>query len=192
MKKTIIIVVSVLVVIAIVIGGIFIFNKEEKPVVSMETSQDLESIINSVNEKANLPLRSLSTTTVDISNEMTLTSYTGLKSTEGIEQVVVSEPMITSQAYSLVLVKVADNADVEAIKKEMLDNVDVRKWICVTAEKVYVTNYQDLICLVMSSEELAKPVYNAFKEVVQGKVGTELERTTEEAYEEQPGEIVAY
>ena len=179
MKKTIIMVVSVLVVIAIVIGGIFIFNKEEKPVVSMETSQDLENIINSINEKANLPLRSLATTTVDISNEVTLTSYTGLKSTEGIEQVVVSEPMMSSQAYSLVLVKIADNADVEAIKKEMLDNIDVRKWICVAAEKVYVTNHQDLICLVMSSEELAQPVYNAFKEVVQSKIGTELVRTVE-------------
>lgn len=180
MKKTIIIVVSILVVIALVVGGgILLLNKEEKPVVSMATSEDLENIINSIYEKANVELPMLMTNVVDISDEMTLTSFTGLKSKDNIEQVVVSEPMMTSQAYSLVLVKVAEGGDVQAIKKEMVDNIDTRKWICVTADKLYATNHTNLICLVMSREELAKPIYNAFKDVVEGKVGTELERTTE-------------
>ena len=61
----------------------------------------------------------------------------------------------------------------------MLNNINTRKWLCVEAEKVYVTNHSDLICLVMSSEEWAKPVYNAFKEIVQNKVGEELEKTAE-------------
>lgn len=180
MKKAIIIVVSILVAIILVIGGIFILNKDAAPVVSIETSQDIENIINSIYEKANIELPMLMTNVVDVSDEETLTSFTGLKSNENIEQVVVSEPMMTSQAYSLVLVKVTENADIEAIKKEMVDNIDTRKWICVTADKLYTTNHSNLICLVMSREELAKPIYNAFKEVVEQKVGTELERTTED------------
>ena len=179
MKKSIIIIVSILVVIALVVGGIFLLNKEEKPVVSMATSADLENIINTVYEKANIELPMLMTNVVDINDQDMLTSFTGLKSKDNIEQVVVSEPMMTSQAYSLVLVKVKDGGDVEGIKKEMVDNIDTRKWICVTAEKLYATNHTNLICLVMSREELAKPIYNAFKEVVEQKVGTELERTTE-------------
>ena len=181
MKKTIIIVISVLVVIALVIGGIFLLNKKEVPVVSMETAQDLENIINLIYEKANIEMPMVMTNIVDISDEMAVTSFTGLKSKENVEQVVVSEPMMTSQAYSLVLVKVKDGADIETLKKEMLDNIDTRKWICVTADNVYVTNHTNLICLVMSREELAKPVYNAFKEVVNKKVGTELERISEDS-----------
>ena len=181
MKKTIIIVISVLVVIALLIGGIFLLNKKEVPVVSMETSQDLENIINSIYEKANIEMPMVMTNIVDINDEMAVTSFTGLKSKENVEQVVVSEPMMTSQAYSLVLVKVKDGADVETLKKEMLDNIDTRKWICVTADKVYVTNHTNLICLVMSREELAKPVYNAFKEIVEEKVGKELTKTTEDS-----------
>jgi len=65
------------------------------------------------------------------------------------------------------------------MKQEMLDNIDVRKWICVQAERVYVTNYNDVIFLVMASEEWAKPVYDEFKNLVGGKVGKELVRIEE-------------
>lgn len=181
MKKTIIIVVAIILVIALVVGGIFVFNKEEKPVVSMSTSEDLENIINSIYEKANIELPMLMTNVVDISDEEVLKSFTGLKSKENVEQVVVSEPMMTSQAYSLVLVKVADGADVETMKKEMVDNIDTRKWICVTADSLYATNHTNLICLVMSRDEVAKPIYNAFKEIVEEKVGKELTKITEDS-----------
>ena len=180
MKKTIIIIVSILVVIALVVGAVFLLNnKGEKSVLSMATSEDLENIINSIYEKANIELPMLMTNVVDVSDVEAVTFSTGLKSNENIEQVVVSEPMMTSQAYSLVLVKVKEGADVESIKKEMVDNIDTRKWICVTADTLYATNHSNLICLVMSREELTKPIYNAFKEVVNQKVGKELERITE-------------
>ena len=180
MKKTIIIIVSILVVIALVVGAVFLLNNRgEKSVLSMATSEDLENIINSIYEKANIELPMLMTNVVDVSDVEAVTFSTGLKSNENIEQVVVSEPMMTSQAYSLVLVKVKEGADVESIKKEMVDNIDTRKWICVTADTLYATNHSNLICLVMSREELTKPIYNAFKEVVNQKVGKELERITE-------------
>ncbi|MFR4318806.1 MAG: hypothetical protein ACLT2Z_04960 [Eubacterium sp.] len=45
--------------------------------------------------------------------------------------------MITAQAYSVAIVKVKDNADVEKIKQEMLDNIDMRRWICVCRTIIY-------------------------------------------------------
>ena len=106
--------------------------------------------------------------------------YTGLKSTNNVETIVVSEPMMSSQAYSLVMVKTTSKkADIESMKQEMIDNINTRKWICVEAEKVYVTNYKDVIFLVMASDEWATPVYNEFKNLVGGKVGEELVKTTE-------------
>ena len=62
---------------------------------------------------------------VDIKNIDEVTSYTGLKTNDGIESIVVSVPLITAQAYSVAIVKVKDNADVEKIKQEMLDNIDM-------------------------------------------------------------------
>ena len=59
----------------------------------------------------------------------------------------------------------------------MIDNIDMRKWICVSAEKARVTNYGNIIFLVMSSEEWGKPVYDEFKQAVGGTVGKELERS---------------
>ena len=79
MKKTIIIIVSILAVIALVVGGIFLLNKEEKPVVSMATSADLENFINSIYEKANIELPMLMTNAVEVSDVEAVTSFTGLK-----------------------------------------------------------------------------------------------------------------
>ena len=84
---------------------------------------------------------------------------------------------MSSQAFSAVMVKVSDGANIEEMKKEMIDNIDMRKWICVSAEKARVTNYGNIIFLVMSSEEWGKPVYDEFKQAVGGTVGKELERS---------------
>ena len=54
-------------------------------------------------------------------------AFTGLDSAENLEYVVYSEPMMSSIAYSLVLVKVKDGANVDSIAKAMNDNVDARK-----------------------------------------------------------------
>ena len=177
MKKILIIVISLVIVAGLAFGGIKLLNNSSKPAIAYETAEDMKAVINTMYQKYENPLASLETNEIDISDEMTLASFTGLQSKEGIEKVVVSEPMMTSQAYSLVLVKVAKDADVESIKKEMTENIDTRKWICVSAEKLYVTNHNELICLVMSSEELAKPTYEAFKEVVGNKIGKELEKS---------------
>ena len=177
MKKTLIIVISLLIVTGLIFGGINLLNKSSKPTIAYETVEDMKAVINAMYEKYENPLASLETNEIDISDEMRLASFTGLQSNKDVEKVVVSEPMMTSQAYSLVLVKVAKDADVEAIKKEMVDNIDTRKWLCVSAESLYATNHNELICLVMSSEELAKPTYEAFKEVVGNKIGKELEKS---------------
>lgn len=179
MKNKIILIIAIVAVVALIIGGVAFFSNNQKPVVEMDTAENLDAIITQVYEKANLELASLMTSPIDVTDVEMVQSFTGLKSNENVELLVVSEPMMSSQAYSLVLVKAKENANVEEMKAEMLNNINTRKWLCVEAEKVYVTNHSDLICLVMSSEEWAKPVYNAFKEIVQNKVGEELEKTAE-------------
>ena len=127
----------------------------------------------------------------DIKNIDEVTSYTGLKTNDGIESIVVSEPLITSQAYSVAIVKVKDNADVEKIKQEMLDNIDMRRWICVSAEQLYITNSGNVIFSVMTDKDIAKAVYDDFKKYVNNNIGKELEKSNDEENIELPPEMPA-
>lgn len=66
-----------------------------------------------------------------------------------------SKPMIGSIAYSVVLVRMEENADIEAAKKTIKENVNPRKWICaeVAEEDVIVKSKGDLIILIMVENE---------------------------------------
>lgn len=78
------------------------------------------------------------------------------------EEALASESMTGSIAHSVVLVRVKDNANVEAIKEKIEENVDPRKWICVEAEEVEVESKGNLIILIMSSESTAQKIENSF------------------------------
>ncbi len=181
-KKVIIAIIAVVAIIAVIVGAIMLLGKKDNKDdngIKLETEQEMKDLIDKMYENLAGKLPSLQTYDVNKENKEEVSIYTGLKDTSNVEKVVVSEPMMNAQAYSLVMVKTTAGADVEAMKQEMIDNIDVRKWICVSAEKVYVTNYKDVIFLVMSDEEWAKPVYDEFKNLVGGKVGKELVRTEE-------------
>lgn len=66
-----------------------------------------------------------------------------------------SKPMIGSLAYSVVLVRMEENADIEDAKTKIKENVDPRKWICAEVEKddVIVKSKGDLIILIMVENE---------------------------------------
>ena len=144
---------------------------------NVETPIDINDIINTINKNNKNVLPELETMKVDIKNIDEVTSYTGLKTNNDIESIVVSVPMMTSQAYSVAVVKVKDNADVEKIKQEMLDNIDMRRWICVSAEQLYITNSGKVIFSVMADKDTAKAVYNDFKKYVNNNIGKELEKS---------------
>jgi len=74
------------------------------------------------------------------------------------EEILASEPMMGSIAHSVVLVRMKDGADIESAKKEILDKVDPRKWICVEVPKedVIVKNKGNLIILIMVADETTR------------------------------------
>lgn len=158
---------------------------------NVETPKDINDIINTVNKNNKNVLPELETMKVDIKNIDEVTSYTGLKTNDDIESIVVSVPLITAQAYSVAIVKVKDNADVEKIKQEMLDNIDMRRWICVSAEQLYITNSGNVIFSVMADKDIAKAVYNDFKKYVNNNIGKELEKSNNEENIELPPEMPA-
>ncbi len=190
MKKQNIFIIG-LILLAVISFIIFILVSGNGDKGSVDTPKDINDIINTINKNNKNVLPELETMKVDINNIDEVTSYTGLKTNEGIESIVVSVPLITAQAYSVAIVKVKDNADVEKIKQEMLDNIDMRRWICVSAEQLYITNSGNVIFSVMAEKDIAKAVYNDFKKYVNNNIGKELEKSDNEENIELPSEMPA-
>ncbi len=105
--------------------------------------------------------------------------WLGTTDASGIDAAIYSEPMMSSVAYSVCLVRAKDGTDIEQLKKDIFDKVNAVKWLCVTAEKVLVTNSDNTILLVMTNAEVTGDMYNAFSEVMGGKLGEKLERNGE-------------
>ena len=92
-------------------------------------------IISMIYEKKPVDL-DLETDTLDLSDADAVKLIAGLSSTDGIKEIAVSEPMMGSQAYSMVLVRVSDSANAASVAQTMKDNINPRKWICVEADDI--------------------------------------------------------
>lgn len=91
--------------------------------------------------------------------------FLGSKDIE-FEEALASEPGIGSIAHSVVLVRVKDNADIEAIKDKIEDTINPRKWVCVGVEEddVIVENKGNLIALIMIEDETTREkIENSFE-----------------------------
>lgn len=171
MKKKSILIGGIVVAAVVVIGLVIAFGGK-KVNSNIKSVSDVKAMFNNIYKGVDLP--SLSTDEVEANTE-NVKAYTGLSSNENVEKLVVSEPLINAQAFSSVAIIAKDGSNIEDMKKEMLDNINMNKWICVSAEKLYITNNGNVIFLVMSSEERAKPVYENFKKYVNNEIGKELE-----------------
>lgn len=99
--------------------------------------------------------------------------YTGLKNADKISDVAVYEPMMGSLAFSLVMVRVKDAADAEAVAKEMSEGINPRKWVCVEANDKMVAGYGDTVMMIMLDSGLdmaAQDYVDAFKTVCGGEL----------------------
>lgn len=187
MKKQNILVIA-LILLAVISFGIIILVSGKENTSSLETTKDIIKMISIINKDNKNVLPELETMKIDVKNIDEVTSYTGLTSNDDIESIVVSVPLIRAQAYSVAVVKVKDTADVEKIKQKMLDNIDMGRWICVSAEQLYITNSGNVIFSVMTDKDIAKAVYDDFKKYVNNDIGKELEKTNDEGSIELPPE----
>lgn len=182
--KFLLISVAVIVIIAAVVvclqlTGVLASKPVKTNLEPITSAADLETLVGKIYEGLEVEMPMLMTQTIDTTDNDAVKYATGLENADNLEYVVESAPMMMAQPYSLILAKAKDGVNVEEIAKEMNEKIDNRKWICVTAEKVYTTNSGNVICLVMSNEDTAKAVYEKFKTLA-GGYGKEFERSQEE------------
>lgn len=105
--------------------------------------------------------------TIDHTDLEALEAYTGLKANTGIVELSVLEPMMGSQAYSVVLVKLDGTVDAATVANDIKENVNPRKWICVEADDLNADVVGEYVIFAMLDDEFketatAKGITDAF------------------------------
>lgn len=176
MKKQNIILIIIAVIIVVLIAFLFLNNKNNGV---LETESDIKNMLNTIINKNKNDLPSLEVMTMETDKD-TVNLYTGLKDNNSVELLIVAEPMMNAQAFSVVILKVKEGSNIESIKEEIYENINMSKWICVTAEKLNITNNGNTIFVVMADNTWANIMYNGFKDYVNNDLGKELEKNNTE------------
>ena len=165
MKKIVTILISTLMIFTLV--GCSSSKVERDPVLS----EDLTKVLEKIYETADLDkdfkdsLQYYQTVELNEDNIQGYLGNTDVKLTEGI----CSAPMMSSIPYELILLKVDENADVDAVKSAIKENANPRKWVCVEAEEVVVENIDNTVLFLMANKTEAEPIKNAFMSLAEAK-----------------------
>lgn len=177
----------------ILAGVIFVVtsSKESKTNETLQTAGDIKKMLKTIYKNLANELPELTTEEINLKESELVESLTGLKSTDDINTLVVSEPVMGSQALEVAVIKTKEKTDVASMMQNIKDNVDMNRWICVSAEKLYVVSSGDVIFMVMADSDWAKSIYDEFVKYVDNKVGETLEKgaTLEELPDEYNGAV---
>jgi hypothetical protein len=141
-----------------------VITEEEKPDVSgmvhLESSDEVNAFIDEVYGAISSDMlpSSLMTNELGIDDADTIEYHTGLANLDGIENIYLSEPMMSSIAYSAIYVRTNDDADAATIRDLLMENVNPSKWVCVTAQKQSAVILGNDIFFVMGAPETVDAV----------------------------------
>ncbi|MDO4543354.1 MAG: PT domain-containing protein [Clostridia bacterium] len=119
-------------------------------------------------------------TAVDLSDADTAKYYLGVSDLSPVKEAVFIEPMMSSIAFSAVLIELTEGADVEAFKSAIVAESDEVKWLCVWADTLIANNSGNTVFFIMTSSELAEGYMAAFESLHEGDIGQRVVRTTAE------------
>ena len=90
---------------------------------------------------------------LDLSDLEAFKAFTGLDTADGVVAAAVTEPAMSSQAYSVVVVQLADASKAEDVAKAMEEGINPAKWICVEADDLKTVIVDNYVMLVMMSSD---------------------------------------
>lgn len=176
MKK----IIAILLAATLAVGFVGCSTGGKDPAPSASYTGSLTELIQAIYEKQPVELMLSEPTAIDVADPDALSYYLGLEDGSKLSEAMYSEALITSQAYSMCVARVADAKDSGEVAQQILDKVNPNKWICVMADHVQVGVSGDLILLVMVSdslsETLADDLMAAFTEVVGGSLDATLKK----------------
>lgn len=160
MKKIILIMMVAVLTLSVVGCSSTAAGENENEVVEKEPFVEgtLEEIMEKVYGGVEVQLPNTMQTLIDGDNMSYFLGSDEIALVEGLA----SEPMMSSQAHSVVLLRAEEGADIDAMMTVIKTSVDPRKWICVGVEEdeVIVDHIGDLVILIMDHE--AEALHESF------------------------------
>ena len=163
----------VFIVILVIIA--FLFNKP-KSNETLQNVSDIKSMLKTIYNNLGDNIPSLETEEISLEDKDIVKSLTGIENTDDIKLLVTSQPLMTSQALEVAVLKTSESANTKKILEEMQDNINMNKWICVSADKMYLASYNDIIFMVMADSDWAKSIYDEFIKYMGSNPDTTLEK----------------
>ena len=128
-------------------------DEQTNPGADMTIDEIMATILEGVNSEI-----AVMSTPLDEENFAAYAFIDPIEDAEGVA----TESAITAVAHSVVLLRLPEESDAQEVAKQIEENADPRKWICVEAEKTEVVSHGNLVLLVMSFEEDATTIVNNF------------------------------
>ncbi len=109
---------------------------------------------------------SLATVKVNTSDKDRFSFYFGTEDTSGVVEAVVSEPKMSSIAYSLALVRLDDKTDPAAFADKIEKSVNPGRWVCVVADYIETAVNGRVVLLLLDTDEArVNAVIDSFKKL---------------------------
>ncbi len=97
---------------------------------------------------------------LDLTDMDSVSYFTGLTSTDGITNIIVSESGVGSIAYSMLYVR-TDGTSTDTIQTTLGSSVNPEKWVCVWAEKIASVRLDNDIVLIMGEPSQVDAIMGA-------------------------------
>ena len=120
--------------------------------------EDLQTLIDAALKEfgSNVP-NSLATQPIDVNDADMMTYMFGAATFEGVQSAAVSEPMMSSIAFSMGALKFDTKENAENAVTELLKVAPTGKWVCVTPEEVKAKVVNDnYVMFIMCSKDTAE------------------------------------
>ena len=134
-------------------------------------SGTLTDLVSAIYAKQSVELSLGDPMAVDLSDADAVQFNLGLSDGSKLKEAYVSESMMGSQAYSLVVVRVKNAADAAGVAQSMYDGINQSKWICVTANALAVGAYGDTVMLAMANSDLGADLHTNLRNAYASAVG---------------------
>ncbi|MBR7142768.1 MAG: hypothetical protein IKD06_04435 [Clostridia bacterium] len=93
--------------------------------------------------------------------------FLGIPLPDSVVEGIASEPVMSGSAFSVCLLRVKDGTDTEALAKQIRNNVNTFKWVCVGVEKENVRTLCAGNVILLAVTEDSKAFVKAFRALAQ-------------------------
>ena len=128
----------------------------------LQNVRDIKNMLKTIYNNLGDNIPSLDTDEISTDDTEMVKSLTGLETTDMIDSIVVSQPMMNAQALEVAVIKTREKANINNMMDEIKNNVNMNRWICVSADKLYIASSGDVIFMVMADSDWAKNIYDEF------------------------------